>query len=265
MFTGTNFLQQWNSLTDDEKDGADLIVICGGQNDFEQSITDVETNAHALFDSIAEYEAANLGVRVVYLPYPLTKYRTFVPIGSETTIDVPDSVKSFITLPNYARMAGIATASGCYRWCSTFSDEATDDAYHLTAAGYKGFAREATEFIVGGSDFYPFNWDQLTVPEGTVFKSYRNNQVYEINGIVTIRFAAEADEEMAAGKVLATIPTNICPGHTFYYEAGFRDGCFLSLDTTQTNGVTSTSISVQGESILQNDWVFINLAYPAAL
>lgn len=265
MFAGTNFLQQWNSLTDDEKNGTDLIVICGGQNDIEQSVTDVETNAHSLFDALATYEAENLGVRVVYLPYPLTKYRTFVPIGSETTIDVPDGVKSFITLPNYARMAGIATASGCYRWCSTFSDAATDDAYHLNAAGYKGFAREATEFIVGGSDFYPHNWDQLQVPSGTVFKNYRNNQVYEINGIVTIRFAAEADEEMAPGKVLATIPGNICPGHTFYYEAGLREGCFLSFDTTQTNGVTSTSIAVQGASILQNDWVFINLAYPAAL
>lgn len=265
--TGTrNFYQQYSQATAAQKQDVDLIVICGGQNDSsDAALTNAYTNAHSLFEAIL---SGNPDAEVHVFLMPFSYGRTFGNLDTKVTNDCPilARVYSEVEKAIYATAnPNVHNHRGCYRWGWKIGDiDKTwiDDAWHLTANGYKVFAGIMARLIKEGGDYWPTFTGNVQGYTGA--GDVTTDQIFESNGYTHVRCYINATGNNAIGLTFR-LP-GWCVGSISRYIAGSTDAganVFFAVDNMGSGKDIYAQMSLQGAAIASGKWYFINFSWPA--
>lgn len=264
-----NYIGQLNSVTEDEKNGVDLVVVQGGINDGGSSYTyeNIVSAAVSLYNAIIQsYPNAKIAI----INTPLSYGRNFGSANSTNIADPPQDLKPYSAINEAARSCSnpkqIQVIQSSYRWAQSFDQSYSHDAVHLTASGYQKFANIAAMCITNNTEYWPSYYQKISLNEA--FGFVRCAYAYEANGVCGICINAQ----IADGKTLANTAA-ICTLNQRFGRARSMFGVGYNTDNTGfyaydtvygSNGVcNNVQISQQGGELKSGTWVFININWEA--
>ncbi len=271
----TTFNQQLNSCTEAELEGVDLVLIIGGQNDKRETDPGACKNAAATLFNNCTTKLPDADVHV--FPVPFAHGRTFGtdtsgsesereifgPVGSSGTYSMYVGIREAIN--NMQHGNRIYMHDGCHRWAWSMGGAFSNDAYHLTAAGYQNWADIAAMCVRGNCDWWPTRvdvWSGFDIA-GTTQK----NIVYECNGMINAIFIYQVSAVCPMGTPIYLPPwcmsgltrwiPNISPGNAtaLSIERGLH----------QTPQGLKVACTVNFADIPVNGWFMISMCWPAGL
>lgn len=264
-----NYIGQLNSVTEEEKNGVDLVVVQGGINDGASSFAyaNIVSAAVTLYNTIIQsYPDA----KIVVINTPLAYGRNFGSSNANNTTDIPQDMKPYVAINKAVRDCSnpsqIQLIQSSYRWAQSFDQSDSYDSAHLSASGYQKFANIAAMCITNDTEYWPSYYQQITL--NSAFEPVRCAYAYEVNGVCGICINAT----IAEGKTLA-INDTICTLDQRFSRArsifgvGYNtsnSGFYAYDNTYRSNGVCNgVKISQQGGTLTSGAWVFINLNWQA--
>lgn len=262
-----NYIGQLNSVTEEEKNGVDLIVVQGGINDGPFSYDNIVSTAVTLYNKIIQsYPDA----KIVVINTPLAYGRNFGSVNASNATDTPQDMKPYTAINeavrNCSNPSQIQLIQSSYRWAQSFDRSDSYDAAHLNASGYQKFANIAAMCITNDTEYWPSYYQKISL--NSAFENVRCAYAYEVNGVCGICINAT----IAEGKTLA-INDTICTLDQRFSRARSMFGVgyntsnsgFYAYDNLYgSNGVcTGVKISQQGGTLTSGNWAFINLNWKA--
>ena len=262
-----NFIGQLNSVTDEEKNGVDLVVVQGGINDGPFEYDNIVSAAVSLYNKIIQsYPDAKIAV----LNTPLAYGRNFGSSNNSNSIDTPQDMKPYAAINEAVRNCSnprqIQLIQSSYRWAQSFDQSDSYGGAHLSASGYQKFANIAAMCITNDTEYWPSYYQKISL--NSAFGPVRCAYAYEVNGVCGICINAT----IAEGKTLA-INDTICTLDQRFSRARSMFGVgyntsnsgFYAYDNTyRSNGVCNgVKISQQGGELTSGNWAFINLNWQA--
>ena len=264
-----NYIGQLNSVTENEKNGVDLVIVEGGINDGGSSYTyeNIVSAAVSLYNAIIQsYPNAKIAV----INTPLSYGRNFGSANASEVANPPQDLKPYSAINEAASSCSnpkqIQVIQSSYRWAQSFDQSYSYNAVHLTASGYKKFANIAAMCITNNTEYWPSYYEKISLNEA--FGLVRSAYAYEANGVCGICINAQ----IADGKTLANTAV-ICSLNPRFGRARSMFGVgynssntgFYSYDTVYDNNAVcnNVQISQQGGELTSGTWVFINLNWEA--
>lgn len=261
-----NFAGQIYGADDSEVGDADLVVVCGGQNDNSQgAVNGVAAATNQLMNGIAT-KCPNAEVH--FFVCPLSQGRTFATDGDDIALDNPYLLRcmqrvhaTLLNTPNR-----IVAHQGCHRWGWALGAQSAsyiDDKYHLTAAGYKELAYRMATLITNGGDWWPMLVGNVSGYTG--HGNVTRDRVMEINGTIYIQMAIELTSENPVNTEW-TLPWWAAPSNTKFVTGISNAGqttTFFSL--TNDNITKRCKLNLEGQGAPANSWLFFSISYPAGI
>lgn len=264
-----NFIGQLNSVTDEEKNGVDLVVVQGGINDGGSSFSydNIVSAAVSLYNTIIQsYPDAKVAV----LNTPLAYGRNFGSSNVSDTTATPQDMKPYTAINEAVRNCSnprqIQLIQSSYRWAQSFDQSDSYDGAHINASGYQKFANIAAMCITNDTEYWPSYY--MPISMNSAFTTVNCAYAYEVNGVCGIVINAM----IADNKTLANTDT-ICTLDQRFSRARSMFGVgyntnnvgFYAYDNIYgSNGVCSqVKISQQGGDLPGGTWVFINQNWKA--
>ena len=264
-----NYIGQLNSVTEDEKNGVDLVVVQGGLNDGGSSYSydNIVSAAVSLYNTIIQsYPDAKIAV----LNTPLAYGRNFGSSNASKKTDTPQDMKPYTAINEAVRNCSnprqIQLIQSCYRWAQSFDQSDSYDGAHLNASGYKKFANIAAMCITNNTEYWPSYYMPISL--NSAFKDIGCAYAYEVNGVcgIVINASLGANDTLNSGEVICTLNQRFSRARSMF-GVGYntQNSGFYAFDNVYgSNGVCSNvKISQQGGSLTGNSWVFINLNWKA--
>lgn len=264
-----NYIGQLNSVTDDEKNGVDLVVVEGGINDGGSSYTydNIVSAAVSLYNAIIQsYPNAKIAI----INTPLSYGRNFGSSNVSNVTDTPQDMKPYSAINEAVRNCSnprqIQLIQSSYRWAQSFGQSYSYGDVHLNASGYQKFANIAAMCITNDTEYWPSYYMPISL--NSAFDTIRCAYAYEVNGVCGICINAQ----VGAGKTIGITDT-ICTLDQRFSRARSMFGVGYNTSNTgfyafdneyASNGDCSdVKISQQGGSLAGGTWVFLNLSWEA--
>lgn len=261
-----NFAGQIYGADDSTVSDADLVVVCGGQNDNSQgAVNGISAATNQLMNGIAS-KCPNAEVH--FFVCPLSQGRTFATDADDIALDNPYLLRcmqqvhaTLLNTPNR-----IVTHQGCHRWgwaLGTQSASYIDDKYHLTAAGYKELAYRMATLIVNGGDWWPMLVGNVSGYNGQ--GNVKRDRVMEINGTVYIQMAIELTAENPVNTEW-TLPWWAAPSNTKFVTGISNAGQNTTFFSLTNDDITKRcKLNLEGQAAPANSWLFFSISYPAGI
>ena len=264
-----NYIGQLNSVTEEEKNGVDLVVVQGGINDGGSSYAydNIVSAAVTLYNTIIQsYPDAKIAV----INTPLAYGRNFGSSNANNKRDTPQDMKPYTAINEAVRNCSnprqIQLIQSSYRWAQSFDQSDSYDGAHLNASGYKKFANIAAMCITNDTEYWPSYYMPISL--NSAFKDIGCAYAYEVNGVcgIVINASLGANDTLNVGDVICTLDQRFSRARSMF-GVGYntQNSGFYAFDNIYgSNGVCSNvKISQQGGSLTGNSWVFINLNWKA--
>lgn len=244
------FLDRWNAVAD--KQHVNRVIIIGGQNDASAmennnvSLSSIENSIDTLLHKI-HTEAPNAIIDI--FPMCLAIGQSMNRLNPKWTV-APDFRQQVYNI--FARkhnIPNIVIHEGAYRagvWASRAADGGDDnDDSHLSKGGYSEVGHAMGSCILHGTTFFP---TQTGWPNGSQIKgTWKNVEIFETNGILSIQYYALADGPQPNGTVLFNIGKQFKIGASTYWK-DYSNNYFVSIDGNTLKLQASTNVK-QGEVI----------------
>ena len=264
-----NFIGQLNSVTDEEKNGVDLIVVQGGINDGGSSFSydNIVSAAVSLYNTIIQsYPDAKVAV----LNTPLAYGRNFGSSNTSNSTATPQDMKPYTAINEAVRNCSnprqIQLIQSSYRWAQSFDQSDGYDGAHLTASGYKKFANIAAMCITNDTEYWPSYY--MPISMNSAFTTVNCAYAYEVNGVcgICINACVGDNRKLNNTEQICTLDQRFSRARSMF-GVGYNTNNvgFYSFDNIYgSNGVcNSVKISQQGGDLPGGTWVFINQNWKA--
>lgn len=263
-----NFIGQLNSVTEEEKNGVDLVVVQGGINDGGSSFSydNIVSAAVSLYNTIIQsYPDA----KIVVLNTPLAYGRNFGSSNANKKTDTPQDMKPYTAINeavrNCSNPSQIQLIQSCYRWAQSFDQSDSYDGAHLNASGYKKFANIAAMCITNDTEYWPSYYMPISL--NSAFTTVNCAYAYEVNGVcgICINACVGDDKTLSNTQKICTLDQRFSRARSMF-GTGYntKNAGFYSFDNIYNNGVCSNvNISQQGGDLPGGTWVFINQNWKA--
>lgn len=264
-----NYIGQLNSVTEEEKNGVDLVVVQGGINDGGSSFSydNIVSAAVSLYNTIIQsYPDAKVAV----LNTPLAYGRNFGSSNANNTRDTPQDMKPYTAINEAVRNCSnprqIQLIQSSYRWAQSFDQSDSYDGAHLSASGYKKFANIAAMCITNDTEYWPSYY--MPISMNSAFTTVNCAYAYEVNGVcgICINACVGDDRKLNNTEQICTLDQRFSRARSMF-GTGYNtnNAGFYSFDDIYgSNGVcNSVKISQQGGDLPGGTWVFINQNWKA--
>lgn len=264
-----NFIGQLNSVTDEEKNGVDLIVVQGGINDGGSSFSydNIVSAAVSLYNTIIQsYPDAKVAV----LNTPLAYGRNFGSSNASNSTATPQDMKPYTAINEAVRNCSnprqIQLIQSSYRWAQSFDQSDGYDGAHLTASGYKKFANIAAMCITNDTEYWPSYY--MPISMNSAFTTVNCAYAYEVNGVcgICINACVGDNRKLNNTEKICTLDQRFSRARSMF-GVGYNTANvgFYSFDNIYgSNGVCNqVKISQQGGDLPGGTWVFINQNWKA--
>lgn len=263
--TGETFNKQLNNCTEADLDGVDLVLIIGGQNDSQETDPGAcKSAATTLFNNCAT-KLPDADVHV--FPVPFASGRTFGtdsnekfdPVGSSGTYAMYTGIREAIN--NMQHGNRIYMHDGCHRWAWSMGGAFSNDAWHLTAAGYQNWADIAAMCVRGNCDWWPTRVD--VVSDLGINSTIQRDVIYECNGMINLNLIAQTHEQVNTG-VTMKLPSWCMSGITRWIpNISPGNAAALSVERGLTNGKVVCTFNM--DTIPAEGWIMLSMSWPAGL
>ena len=264
-----NFIGQLNSVTDEEKNGVDLIVVQGGINDGGSSFSydNIVSAAVSLYNTIIQsYPDAKVAV----LNTPLAYGRNFGSSNTSNSTATPQDMKPYTAINEAVRNCSnprqIQLIQSSYRWAQSFDQSDSYDGAHLNASGYQKFANIAAMCITNDTEYWPSYY--MPISMNSAFTTVNCAYAYEVNGVcgICINAMIGDDRKLNNSEQICTLDQRFSRARSMF-GVGYNtsNSGFYSYDNIYgSNGVcNNVKISQQGGDLPGGTWVFINQNWKA--
>lgn len=264
-----NYIGQLNSVTEEEKNGVDLVVVQGGINDGASSFAyaNIVSAAVTLYNTIIQsYPDA----KIVVINTPLAYGRNFGSSNVNNVTDTPQDMKPYTAINEAVRNCSnprqIQLIQSSYRWAQSFDQSDSYDGAHVNASGYQKFANIAAMCITNDTEYWPSYYAPISL--NSAFGSVRCAYAYEVNGVcgICINAMIADNKKLENTDTICTLDQRFSrPRSMFGVGYNTSNSGFYAYDNIYgSNGVCSNvKISQQGGALTSGTWVFINLNWKA--
>lgn len=242
---GTNFLTQWNQVSD--KANVDAVFVIGGVND---NNTDVWSQAKALYDTI---ESQAPKARIIVLPI-----LGGVGLGLQDHIKCLESIKQAALANRHA-----ITVEGVHRWGTFLGSNEADGYVHVLGEGYSAYANIITQMLyTQKTEIWPtrtVTCVQAPITGDPIWQDFTST-IVESNGVVQFRLHAQSGRPVDHG--VGVVDT----GNIQWWAGGNAQEKWLptGLDSKYVL-VGPNKISLQFGDLAANQWIIGDWSWLAGM